>query len=143
MSDIKLYDPSGRFPYDDEPIEEMDNVYLGSPTVTSRKQIIANKVLKYFLTEKGSDFLDPEYGVRSLPANQVAEEYFPKFKLELEEDIRRCVEYFRKRERSGKERLARINLKKLRKRDKDSEGKIELVLELTTNKNNRAQVGVR
>ena len=143
MSDIKLYDPTGNFPYDDEPIEEMNNVYLNSPTVTSRQQIIANKVLKYFLTEKGSDFLDPEYGVRSLPADQMAEEYLPKFKLELEEDIRRCVEYFRKRERRNKERLARINVKKLRERDKGAEGRIELVLELITSKNNRVQVDVR
>lgn len=143
MSDVKLYNRSGRFPYDDEPIEELDKLALDSDKVTSRKEIIANKVLKYFLTEKGSDFISPEYGVRSLPVDQMSEDYFPKFKLELEEDIRRCIEYFKKTERKHRERLARINVKKIRKRDEESHGKIELILDVITNKNNRASVELK
>lgn len=143
MSDIKLYSRSGKFPYDEEPIEELDEGYLDASTVTSRLDIIANKVLRYFLTEKGTDQFSPEFGVKSLPISQMNESYFPKFKLEVEEDVSRCLNYYKNSERRHKERLARINIEEIRLRDEDKPGKVELVLEIVTNKSNRGTIEIR
>lgn len=142
MSDIQLYKRTGDFPYDEKLIEELDGVLLDSIKITNRRHVICNKVLKFFLTEKGSDLFNPEYGARSLPITQMDESYLPKFKLEFEEDIRRCLEYYKKSERKHKERLSRIRLKTLRMREDKTktQAKVEIVIEIITNKNTRASI---
>jgi len=113
---------------------------LDTPVVSDRTEIIANKVIKYFLTEKGSDLLNPEYGVKSLPVSELSESHLPYFREELKEDINRCVKYFKNTEVRKSERLKKIILKKLRVREKNGSQKGEIVLEVVTNKNNKANI---
>lgn len=148
--DLKLYKPSGDFPYRPRDIEILDPSLLDYPKVKSRSEILANKVLKYFLTNKGTDSFEPEYGTTVFNQNQVSEEYLQVFKLEIKEEIARCIKYFQAREKQG-EKISRIILKDVRlikEHDKTPDKKtleipwVEIVMEIITTKGNRASIDV-
>lgn len=139
--DIVLFGRTGEFPYEDEPIEKLRSSTIGSPPVADRPNILANKVLKYFLTEKGSDPYSPEYGSNLFIPTQMADSYIPKFKMELVNEVKECASYFKKRRGTG-ENISIINIKNLRYRSEDYTTKIEVILEVITTKNRRARVTV-
>lgn len=148
--DIRLYRTTGNFPLSPEPIEELEGTLLSTPKVSSRSEVLANKVLKYFLTDKGTDLLDKDYGSTCFQTTQISKKYLPLFKLEVKNDVDRCLQYFQKRDK-GKERITQIILKDIKYIDNSEKTAtrafldtpwVSVALEVITNKNNRASVEV-
>lgn len=131
--DIKLYNFKER---DTElPRSELEDA------PASGLEVIANKVVKFLLTSYGSDALDPEYGGRALQVTQFSEQYIPKLRLELEEDIKRCLSYIKKYSKN-EEKLMHLILVNLKYDPVLSPGRVDAYIELITNKNNRALLDV-
>lgn len=77
---------------------------------TSRLETIANKVVKYILTDRGSDLVDITYGSGALPQN-----YFDTARLtyDVSNVITSCIEFIKNTEKnlaSTVEKLSTINL---------------------------------
>lgn len=104
-------------------------------------EVIANRVVKFLLTSYGSDALNPEYGGRAFITTQFSEAYIPKFRLDLDEDLRRCTEYIRSTSRD-EEKLLYLILKDIEYDKSLMPGRVDVYIELITNKNNRALLNV-
>lgn len=86
MLDMRLYRPSGNYEDVQKVSEEMDRVVPDDPTA-SGMEIIAGKVVKFLLTEKGSDAFNPDYGGTSMHWLQIAPQSLPQFKREVFQDV--------------------------------------------------------
>ena len=58
-------------------------------------EVLANKVVKYMLTGKGSDAFNPDYGSTSMHHRQIERSYIPMLRLEIMEDLRRCLAFIK------------------------------------------------
>jgi hypothetical protein len=90
--DLKLYT------YDSNvKISQIDTAMLSEGYVTqsavSGLEKIVGKVVKYLLTEKGSDLFDPEYGSLWAGFSQVAGSQLSRLRITIDSDIRSCISY--------------------------------------------------
>jgi hypothetical protein len=92
--DIRLYRRSGTYSDLLNTVEEIVPSSL-SEAPTTGIEVIASRVTKFMLTTIGSDVLDPEYGSYLTSYVQISQDYLPKLRLELSEDLDRCAEYIR------------------------------------------------
>ena len=69
-------------------------------TSVSALEVITNKVVKFLLTEKGTDIFDPSYGSNWVKSTQVADVYLSRLRVEIDRDIWRCVEFISNVEKS-------------------------------------------
>lgn len=91
--DLRYYVSMNNVTYTrDEFYEKMVLSAIDSP-VTSSIEILGSKVVKFLLTERGSDAFNPDYGGVSMHHVQLSEEDMPKFRLEVLDDIAKCTEY--------------------------------------------------
>lgn len=66
----------------------------------SRLETITNKVVKFLLTDYGSDAFDTTYGSRWVSILQMSKSYLPKYVLTINSDIERCITYIKSGESS-------------------------------------------
>lgn len=102
MTDLKLYTELAY----QQPME-LTNI---KGTKTTRLETIANKVVKYLLTDKGSDLVDPTYGIAPLTTN-----YNDMMRITYETGnvISSCIAYIKAAEQSlpnTTEKLDTVNL---------------------------------
>ena len=93
--DLKLYVR----PSEAASIEHMDFAGLETPCATG-VEILANKVVKFLLTTKGSDALDPEYGSTAFSYTQVSKDFLQRLRIEIQRDITRCFRFIKSTESS-------------------------------------------
>jgi len=140
ISDIRLYTVDS---VQDQGVQ-MKSAYLSSTPATGL-EILGNKVVKFLKTTRGSDAMDPSYGGNAFSTPQISQEYLPKFRMELENDIARCTAYIKSSEfkhRSILDRLARITLRRIDYDPAVRPTTIHIYLEILTTYRNKAKVSV-
>lgn len=93
MIDLRYYRPSENVVRTKDDFYEAMELSASDETVTSSIEILAGKVVKFLLTERGTDAFNPDYGGVALHHVQISEDYLPKLRLELLDDLARCKDY--------------------------------------------------
>lgn len=93
MIDLRYYRPSENVIRTKDDFYEAMELSASDETVTSSIEILAGKVVKFLLTERGTDAFNPDYGGVALHHVQISEDYLPKLRLELLDDLARCKDY--------------------------------------------------
>lgn len=96
MEDIKL------FAYNKPFVANSNETFLeyssNAITMPSAKddEVIINKVLKFLLTEKGTDLFDPEYGSNwVILSRSISIDNLDRLSIEVTNDIERCKSYLK------------------------------------------------
>lgn len=142
--DVRLYNNTGTFEdvYD---ISELTAKAHADDKNATPIEVIANKVVKFLLTSKGSDAFDSDYGGVALHYGQISESFMPRFTLEMQNDVRRCKEFIRITETAldvSREKLSNIILRDIKYNFKNTPDRVDVYIEIITNKNNTAIVAV-
>jgi hypothetical protein len=138
--DIRLFKTTGT--YEDDDSEILQSAIL-SDTPANDLETIANKVVKFLLTYIGTDLIEPEYGGRAFHIKQISKQYLPRFYLELQQDISRCITYIHDVEKDlddTLEKLESINIKNIYYNSSLSPTRLDVYLEIITNFNTRTVV---
>lgn len=141
MLDLRLYNPTGNYADQTNSSEYMQLVRPEDPSA-SGIEVIAGKVVKYLLTDRGSDAFDPGYGGVSMHHTQISQALIPQLTLEVHDDVRRCTEFIKRTDGNDQERLLRINVLDIRYNARLSPDRVDVYLEILTTKNNRAVVAL-
>lgn len=149
MLDTRLYCATNRIWRDAvSHYEEMDLVTADSTPATSI-EVLANKVVKFMLTERGTDAFEPDYGGVSMHHLQICEAYLPKLRLEVLDDIDRCQTYINKAEQTGlasndttSERLYTIKLHDLVYNPRKTPTRVDIYLEIISTSGKREVVAI-
>lgn len=144
MLDMRLYKPTGNYEDVQQYIEQMERVIPDDPTARSI-EVIAGKVVKYMLTEKGSDAFDSSYGGTSMHYQQLSPEYLPQFKREVAVDVQNCERYIKEKEESNSvtgERLHSIKLLRVEYNPYITPGRVDVYLEVFTTYGKHACVAI-
>ena len=142
--DIRLYNNTGKYEAYTDASELTAKSKADDPNANGL-EILANKVVKFLLTYKGTDALEPEYGGIALHYGQIAKSFMPRFTLEMQNDVYRCRAYLRSAEKllpNTREKIADIIIKDIRYNDRLSPDRVDVFIEIITNKNNRALVAI-
>ena len=140
--DIKLYKSNGNFvtPLDTEfDSEQMDDSVL-SDTPSSDIETIAGRVVKFLLTNIGTDLFDSEYGGYIPSYTQISQNDLPRIRLEIADDIDRCLTYITDSDRNDNatgELLQSLSLKKV-VYDFSTRNRLDIYIEIKTNLGNYA-----
>lgn len=142
--DMRLYTPSGVYLDSRLVTEEMDRVAPDDPSADGI-EVIAGKVVKFLLTEKGSDAFNPLYGGTSMHWRQIAPQSLPHFKREVFQDIQNCIKFLRQAdfeyENEG-ERLKTINLLRVAYDPYRTPNRVDVYIEVITTLGKRAVVAI-
>ena len=65
---------------------------------TKGLEVLTGKVVKYLLTYYGTDPLNPSYGGRALQFTVIPRNYAPQIRMQLLDDIKRCVAFIKSTE---------------------------------------------
>lgn len=106
---------------------------------TSRLETIANKVVKYMLTDQGSDMLEPYYGI---PQWTLVYNDMSRLTYEISNTLSKCEVYIKAGENKlpdTTEKLAKLSLVKL---DASSRVTLHVHLSILTTFNNYALLDV-
>jgi len=147
--DIRLFsdtEAGGGFLYREGDSSSLFTASSIEDIVTSGVEIIAGKVLKFLLTSKGSDPFDKEYGAYLTSFTQISESYVPRMALEVRSDIKRCQDYITREEASlpdTQEKLSHITLLKIDYNPKLIRDRVDIHIEIKTNKNNTAALRIK
>lgn len=144
MIDLRMYKPSGNFEDTRSNTEVMSAVNAEDSTATSI-EVIAGKVVKYMLTEKGSDAFDADYGSTSMHYVQLSPDYLPQFKREVLIDVENCQRYIKEKETDYSvdgERLYTIELLDIRYEPWLTPGRVDVYIEIVTTYGKRACVAI-
>lgn len=133
--DIRLYTASGNVVKTLTQFNEQMNSVKADSIPANGIEILAGKVVKFFLTEKGSDALEPDYGGISMHHVQLSSAYLPKLRLEILDDISRCIDYIRAGEitlpdTDVSERIYSITLKKIVYQPTVTPGRLDVYLDI-------------
>lgn len=142
--DVRLYSISGVYE-DFEKTSELMRKSLADDAVATGLEVLGNKVVKFLLTQKGTDALDPEYGGVALHYGQISKAFIPRLTLEMQNDISRCREFIRRTEagaKAGTEKISNIVLKDIRYDPLSMPDRVDVFIEIITNKNNKALVAL-
>lgn len=144
MIDMRLYEPSNEFEDIHRVTENMARVLPDDPTATSI-EVIAGKVVKFMLTEKGSDAFEPEYGSISMHYRQMAPSFLPQFKREVAMDIEECYRFIKKAESLNDvegELLEKINILKIVYDPLRTPWRVDVYIEIITTWGKHAVVSI-
>ena len=99
--DLKLFNNESQIAFGTRKLklELLNSAEISTPAV-SRLEIITNKVVKFLLTELGSNYFDSTYGSKWVLITQVAKEYLPRYILTINSDIEKCIAYIKAGESS-------------------------------------------
>lgn len=142
--DIRLYSRTGVY-VDYPDISELTKRETADSTTAQGIEVIANKVVKFLLTQKGSDALDPDYGGVALHYGQISESFIPRLTMELQNDIYRCRSFIKETEKflpDSVEKLKNLVLVKVKYNPRISPDRVDVYIEIITNKENRALVAI-
>ena len=117
---------------------------LGSQTARG-VEILANKVVKFLKTTYGSDVLAPTYGSRAFNTSLISQAYLPKFRLELEKDISRCVEFIKVTEDNPYftgDKLSEINIREVIYDPNAKPSRLDIFLGITTESGVKALLAI-
>lgn len=139
--DLRLYNPTGEVEPDS--FSEYTTQARVDDTIAKGIEVIGGKVVKYLLTGKGSDAFNPEYGGTALHHQQISRQHIPKLRLELLNDLRNCRKFIQDTEKDVHgERLSLLNLLNVRYREDLTPTRVDVHIEVITNRNNRAVVAL-
>lgn len=142
--DLRLYLNTGT--YDSYPdVSELTSRSKADSYNATGIEVIANKVVKFLLTYKGTDALDPDYGGIALHYGQISESFMPRFSMEMQNDVQRCREFIRKTELSlpsTAEKMRNLILQDIKYNSKISPDRVDVYIEIITTSNNRALVAL-
>lgn len=127
MSDLKLYTFDQTVKFQSVDTARLMEGYLTQPAV-SGLELIVGKVVKFLLTELGSDLFDPAYGSTWVGMAQVSGSYLPRLRVTINSDLQRCVAYITEQEKSlppSTERLQSVTFEGFKK---DSSTGVEVIL---------------
>lgn len=144
MLDMRLYRPSGIYEDVQKVSEEMDRVVPDDPTAEGM-EVIAGKVVKFLLTEKGSDAFNPEYGGTSMHWLQIAPQSLPQFKREVFQDVENCKKFLYSADLDygvDGERLSNINILRIAYDPVRTPNRVDVYLEIITSLGKRAVVAI-
>ena len=142
MLDIRFYKDTGRYLDIYGTDEYMQEDLPDAPSATSI-EVIAGKVVKYLLTEKGSDAFDPMYGGRALHYRQISTQFIPQLTFELYADVEACISFIKKAEENANvtgERLANVIVKDVRYDPVRYPNRLDVYIEIITTLGKRAVV---
>lgn len=144
MLDMRLYRPSGIYEDVQKVSEEMDRVVPDDPTA-SGMEVIAGKVVKFLLTEKGSDAFNPDYGGTSMHWLQIAPQSLPQFKREVFQDVQNCIKFLKVADLEynvDSDRLETINILRVAYDPIRTPNRVDVYLEIITTQGKRAVVAI-
>jgi hypothetical protein len=98
-SDLPLFKYSGNLYSIDKSIKliELNDNSISNAELTLEDDILISKVVKYLLTEKGTDYFEPTYGVSYLTLlRSVSKDNLSRMDIEVSADIKLCIEYIKK-----------------------------------------------
>ena len=143
--DLRLYRRSGQFETVAGRSAEIQTEVLADAPRANGVERIAGKVVKFLLTEKGSDAFAPDYGGTALHFVQMAEAHLPRLRLDVQADIQRCIDYLCRAEQelpAGAERLQKVTLLSVEYDAEARSGGVAVRVEVLTTRGNRALVAL-
>lgn len=102
---------------------------------TSGPGVLANKVVKYLLTSKGSDTVDPDYGCRLIDFTQISKNQLSRLHMEVLDGISDCTKFIKSTEDKSlpaEDRLKSITLTDLKYGGPLSRDSVHIYLKITT-----------
>ena len=121
MVDLRYYKPSEDVIRTKDEFYEAMELSSSNETVSNSIEILAGKVIKFLLTRRGTDAFSPNYGGVALHHVQISEDYLPKLRLEMLDDLDRCKDFITNTSETQlsytdteSDRLAMLNLLDLR-----------------------------
>ena len=145
MIDLRLYKPSGQYVYNTHnEVEIMDSV-VPDDTTTSSIEVIAGKVVKFMLTEKGSDAFNPDYGSISMHHMQISQIYIPELRREVDVDVAYCERFLKQAEIDCNvvgEKLYKINVMDVVYKPLITPNRVDVYLEIITTYGKHACVAI-
>lgn len=142
--DIRIFSNTSIYSKTDPLTELMVSAPLESAAAT-RLETIAGKVVRFLLTSRGSDALEPSYGSYLPTYTQIAEASLPRMQMDLLNDLRRCQAYICAAEKTlpaGEEKLRTVSLQKLQYAPGGDRGRIDIFVEITTTADNSSLLSV-
>ena len=142
--DVRLYSTGSYVDY--EKTSELTKKALADDVNASGLEVLGNKVVKFLLTQKGTDAFDPEYGGVALHYGQISKAFIPRLTIEMQNDISRCREFIRRTEAglaSGVEKISNIILKDIVYDPISLPDRVDVYIEIVTNQNNKALVALQ
>lgn len=139
--DLRLYKATGVL--DTYSLDEITEGSLSGDTSTAGLEIITGKVVKYLLTYLGSDAFNPEYGGISMHHTQISEQYIPQLRIEVLDDLERCLKFIQDTEKSldrSSDRLAKLRLLSITYNRQLSPCRYDVRIEITTTNGNSTVV---
>ena len=122
----------------------MDRVLPDDPSAKSI-EVIAGKVVKFMLTEKGSDAFNPDYGGTSMHYLQMSPAFMPQFRSEVYADVAACEAFIKNAELDSElegEMLDHINVVQILYDPVVSPDRVDVYLEVFTTYGKRAVVSI-
>lgn len=132
--DIRIYSNTGVYHRELQEAEHMVSSPLQSEGAT-RIETIAGKVVRFLLTSKGSDALDPSYGSYLTSYTQVSKSIIPRMHMDLVEDIAVCSRYIKEGEvglPASEDRLASIALQSINYDPTTDRSAVHIYIRITT-----------
>jgi len=90
--DLKLYTYDSNVKYNQIDTALLSEGYVTQSAVSGLEKIVG-KVVKFLLTEKGSDLFDLDYGSVWIGSTQVADSQLSRLRVTIDSDIRSCIAY--------------------------------------------------
>lgn len=143
-TDMRLYTATDI--YEDAALtsEWMNRVHADDK-ITSGMEVIAGKVVKFMLTEKGSDAFNPEYGGTSMHYLQISSDYLPRYQMEVMQDLENCLKFISESEIAAsvtEDRIASIKLLDVSYDQYNTPTRVDVYIEIITMQGKRAVVAI-
>lgn len=143
MRDLRIYHRTGTYDVIYTGSEEMEGGLL-SEAPASEIEVLANRVVKFLLTSRGSDVFDPDYGSYLPTYTQVAQSLIPRMRLEVLEDLKRCREYIQAadKEQDNPFKLYSLTLKEFRYNPNTDRSRIDIFIEVVSEEGQSALLDI-
>lgn len=106
-------------------------------------EVIANKVVKFLLTIKGSDILNPDYGCYLASAQIGYSSDLSLFKMELTNSVSRCAAFIKRTEpKDAALKLRSLQIQKIQYDSKRSPGRVDVFLKIITSSGHEAVLDI-
>ncbi|MCB5270532.1 MAG: hypothetical protein LHW56_01655 [Candidatus Cloacimonetes bacterium] len=131
MQDLRIYRRTGNFDVIYQGAEEMEGSLL-SEAPAAAIEVLANRVVKFMLTSRGTDVFDSDYGSYLPTYTQVAQSLVPRMRLEVMDDLKRCQAYLQQadQEQDNSYKLFSLTLREFRYDPTKDRGRIDVVIEV-------------
>lgn len=142
--DLKLYTYDSNVKYNQIDTALLSEGYVTQSAVSGLEKIVG-KVVKFLLTEKGSDLFDPDYGSVWIGSTQVAGSQLSRLRITIDSDIRSCITYLVAQEKdlpATQERLRSVEFLGFWKETSTGVEKVLMSIRVRTTLNNIATFNI-